>query len=266
MKGHTVPYLSVISIMASIEYKLKLLVSHTDVEKSALERSFFKSESETNLISFNDVGIDALDRLARNNRLHEIKIRDYTKELIKERLDVLTGSNKSDYRSFETMVLSAIFEKIKTEYDVNFVNVNGSLDNQFNREIIEKSDMVVVCINQNLWMLESYFNNDSELRNLIDSKKHIYVIGNYDKDSKYSLNNIRRKFRLKKNVYAIPYNIGYFDALNDSKAIDFVLKNAKCKKHDFNYDFIESTRGITKAILDSVDIDTKVKSVSGGVA
>ncbi len=77
---------------------------------------------------------------------------------------MLTGSNKSDYHSFDTMVLSAIFEKIKKEYDVNFVNVNGSLDNQFNREIIEKSDMVVVCINQNLWMLESYFNNDSELR------------------------------------------------------------------------------------------------------
>lgn len=263
LKGHTVPYVAAVSIMAAINYKLNVLVSHTDVERSSLERVFFKSDTDTSMISFNDIGLDALDRLARNSRLHEVQVKDYTVELIKERLDVLTGSSKTEYKSFDTEILIAIFDQIKNQYDVNFVNINGDLDNDFNREIISKSDLIVACINQNLWMLESYFGEHSEVRKIVESKKHVYVMGNYDKDSKYNANNVRRRFRLKDKIYTIPYNIGYFDALNDSKSIDFIMKNSKCKTGDFNYDFTKNLELVTKKILDDTGIDTKVKIVSG---
>lgn len=261
-KGHTVPYVAAVSIMAAIDYKLNVLVSHTDVEQNALERVFLKSGNDTSMIAFNDIGLDAVDRLARNSRLHEIQIKDYTIELIKERLDILTGSSKTEYKSFDTEILLAIYDTIKKQYDVNFINISGDLSNRFNQEIIEKSDVVVTCINQNLWMLKEYFNNQSEIRKMIEKKKHIYVMGNYDKDSKYNANNVRRKFKLKSKIHTIPYNISYFDALNDSKAIDFVMKNKNARKGDLNFEFTKGLEEVTKKILNETGIDTKVKQIS----
>lgn len=263
LKGHTVPYVAAVSIMAATNYKLNVLVSHTDVEKSALERVFFKSDTDTSMISFNDIGLDALDRLARNSRLHEVQIKDYTVELIRERLDVLTGSSKTEYKTFDTDILLAIFAQIKNQYDINFVNINGDMDTDFNREIINKSDLIVACLNQNLWMLESYFGESSEVRKIVENKKHVYVMGNYDKESKYNASNVRRRFSLKEKIYTIPYNIGYFDSLNDSKSIDFIMRNLRCKSGDFNYDFTNNLEIVTKKILEDTGIDTKVKLVSG---
>ena len=264
-KGHTVPYVSAVSIMTAVNYKLNVLVSHTDVEKNSLERVFLRSNEDTSMVSFNDIGLDALDRLARNSRLHEIQVKDYTVELIKERLDILTGSSKTEYKSFDTEILLAIFDTINKQYDVNFVNISGDLSSEFNREIIEKSDVVVACINQNLWMLETYFTGDSEVRKIVERKKHVYVMGNYDKCSKYNASNVRRKFNIKDKIFTIPYNIGYFDALNDSKSIDFIMKNKNAKNGDFNYEFAKELAVVTKKILDEAGIDTKVKQVSGKV-
>ena len=87
---------NMLAVAATIgsEFMTKTLISHTHWSHSTLERAFLKdtSLSENSLVNFTDIGLDALARFSRSRKLEPEMVKDYTHEIVKERLDMLFGT------------------------------------------------------------------------------------------------------------------------------------------------------------------------------
>ena len=60
-----------------------------------------------------------------------------------------------------------------------------------------------------------------------DKKKTniMFMMGKYDFDSKYNIKNITRMLKETKEISAVPYNIGFYEASMEGKVADFFLNN-----------------------------------------
>ena len=110
--------------------------------------------------------------------------------------------------------------------------------------IMELVDVIVINVPQNPHQIE-------KLPNLILGKeeKLIYLIGQHNENSKYHINNIRRRYHIpKEQIAAIPYNIEFDDALSEGKSVRFLEQNKAAKKKDFNYELIQELKKATELI------------------
>ena len=53
----------------------------------------------------------------------------------------------------------------------------------------------------------------------------MFMMGKYDFDSKYNVKNITRMLKETKEISAVPYNIGFYEASMEGKVADFFLNN-----------------------------------------
>ena len=51
------------------------------------------------------------------------------------------------------------------------------------------------------------------------------MMGKYDFDSKYNVKNITRMLKETKEISAVPYNLGFYEASMEGKVADFFLNN-----------------------------------------
>lgn len=262
MHGQTGTTSNAIAIACAIalNYQIKTIITHNHFDKSGLEAAFLDKEYIYNSFNqFNDIGIDALGRTMKFNSIDDDYISRYTTSLLKGRLDLLIGtqgSNESLYLSdfngnFE-MVLSAI----NKHYELVLIDVTAG-NNPFAKQVLEQSDIIVVNLNQNVALLETFF--AKEYKSL--KEKCLIMFGLYNADSKYNIKNIYRRYQFKNPVGTIPYNRGFADAFNEGKMIDFFMKNAEVKKGDINHHFIRDVRKAADNLLECLGIDIKNKKI-----
>jgi hypothetical protein len=245
------------SALIGLEVSLRTLVAHTHWSRSTLETAFLKNEIyEDSLVNFSDTGIDALERLARSGRLSPDIIRDYTKPVLRERLDLLVGTSKPDEALFWNLneVIQSIFATANQFYNLTLLDVNSGSQNALTNTVLASSDLIIVNLNQNLSLLERFFSKEDWPDELND-KKFLLVLGQYDPDSKYTAANIARRFRYKDPIYTVPYCSGFRDACNDRNVVDFFLRNRQAGKGQENHFFFQEIRKLTKAMLDHLSID-----------
>jgi hypothetical protein len=257
--GTTSNLVSVAS-MVSLEYNLRTMISQTQWSRSTLETSFLKREFKGGMLSFSDTGLDALERLAKSNRLSPEIIPDYTTSLLKERLDLLMGSEKPNKSMFENMnsVLSTILDASKQQYDLCMVDVHSGTQNNTTHQVLKESDLIVVNLNQNIHVLNRFFNKEDWL-DVLDEKPYIIVLSQYDPQSHYNVKNIRRRFNCKKPIFTVPYNTDFRDACNDQNAIEFFLRARNfSKNHESSY-YVEEVRKLTSEIVRLVNSEVQEK-------
>ncbi|MBL0385847.1 chromosome partitioning protein ParA [Tumebacillus sp. ITR2] len=244
-----------------LEYALRTLVAHTHWSRSTLESAFLKyfTGREDSLITFNDTGLDALERLARSGRLTPEIIQDYTNPILKDRLDLLTGTTKPDEAMFESIheVIQGIFYAAKQFYNLTLLDLNSGQQNQLSMTMLQGSDLIVVNLNQNINLLERFFSKE-DWPEILNEKPFIVVLGSYDPQSKYSAQNIARRFRYKDPIYTVPYCTDFLDALNDRKVLDFFLRNRSVTKLHDNYFFMQEIRRLARAIVDHLGLNLEM--------
>ena len=227
-----------IASMSALLYNFKILLAHSHFERSTLERCFVKEKvhQHEDLLDFSDNGLDALKRLAKNGRLSSGMVCDYTISLLaNRRLDLLQGTKtQKPIDTQETMLLlSQIFSVANKDYDLIMIDVPSGTHQKITHKIIEHSDLVVVCLNQNKALLDTYFNNPSYV-SMLEGKTVMYNIGMYNKDSRYTQKNLAKLYGMNNMMY-IPYDIGFMDACNNSRILDFMMRhlttNSKKNKH-----------------------------------
>ncbi|TCK87929.1 hypothetical protein EDC19_2773 [Natranaerovirga hydrolytica] len=250
--GNTVNTAAIASMLA-LENNVKTLVCHSQFANSILEKCFVPNKilEDDKMGAFSDRGIDALTRLAKNQKLTPNSVPDYTISLLKDnRLDLLTGTEIKEKELFENIidVLSHIIEGANQFYDVVAIDVHSGLDNKITQTILERADMIMVNLNQNKYLIEEFF-EDETISAFLKNKKSIMNISRYDKSSKYTLNNVSRKYKIK-NITAVPYNVKFMDCCNEHKLLDYLIKNTLNKRKDEDYYFIESLRNACKKILE----------------
>jgi len=205
--------MAAVSIMIALEYSMRILLAHAHFDKSSLEHAFIeKKYIRHELTDLSDTGIDALSRAIKFNRLDKEDISNYTTTVLKNRLDLLIGTtntNRDIYINNIKDSINMILQFAGGFYDLVFVDTAPGM-NEISLKIIEKSDIVVINLTQNIHVIEDYLSNSLNMNDRL-----FFILGKYDSDSKFNVKAIKKRFGIE-DIYTIPYDIGFADACSES--------------------------------------------------
>jgi MinD-like ATPase involved in chromosome partitioning or flagellar assembly len=238
------------AVTLSLNYNLKVLIMHNQLEKSSMESAFLNLNNQD--AEFDEMGIDALIKLTKAGRLQPGLIKSYSHN-ISNRLDMLIGSSQVKQEMFEDNIcetIATIIENARESYDLVLVDLNSGELKESSNKILELADIVVVSLNQNNVVLKSYFDNDA-----LKSKEKVIVLGNYIAESKYSINHIKKLYNCKEKIYAIPSNIDFKDSHNDNRLYDFFILNNNIDRYDDNYEFIRNVKELAQELVDKAQVE-----------
>lgn len=186
---------------------------------------------------YRETGLDAVLSEAALHVQKSDSIKEHSIEIKKHKLYYLPGTYKTNKEVYEHNFYTSMERLLKAvnEFgDLVFLDVSGD-KGILNKRLLEKSDMVIVNMSQNPAGIRRFFETNPSF-----IQKSVFLIGQYDADSKHHINNIRRRFHLsKEEMEAIPYNVNFLDSLSEGKAISFLEQNLECSKKDYNYSFIK---------------------------
>jgi hypothetical protein len=264
--------LAAISLYMALNYRFKILLMHNEYNNSSLDETFIsKYELDNKDESMFDVGIDALARYSKYNKLDKESIENYTISLIKDKLDLLVGTSMTNKKVFYKVlneVNENIFYNSSKYYD--FIFSDATAGNNYSLNILESADLIVVNLNQNIRIIKRFF--ESEIYSKYN-KKCVYILGMYNEKSRFTRSTLNRKFvfgedsniskALGKNnkIGTIPYNISFSDSVNGGKIIDYFLKNIEVEKKNINYYFFNEIEKSVEMILNYLGIDIKMNKL-----
>jgi MinD-like ATPase involved in chromosome partitioning or flagellar assembly len=251
----TTSNLMAVAVMSTLLHQYKSLIIQTHFNLNDLETPLISSLKEDQEF-FMDSGIDALTRYIKSAPLDGEVIESCCISLLNKHLNLLPGTLKDNriiYESDISKTITGILHTASNYHDIVFIDTNSGI-NDLSMKIIKDSDIVVVCLNQNRSILEDYVNTRG-----IRDKRLFYLIGNYDHNSRYNLQNLRKSFSWLnyKNSAIIPYNTEYMDAQSDGQVIQFMLKNMDCDKDDNNGYFINQVKRAVNKLMEYAEIERR---------
>ena len=230
--GNTATMVAVANSIAIRNPRYKMLLAQTHFSDMKMESSYFnmdKLASIGNLDDITDTGVDALERLLRSNKISPESIQVYSKPKGSS-IEVLYGSFKNDKDSYNRVLETIPFmllDYATQSYDLVLVDLTKGTSTKEVNDILQKSDIIVVTMNQDKEVLKQMSKQFNTLK-ILQEKPVIPVFSRYDRWLTYNARNIVRNFNFKfdkKEVYTVPYNSQYFDACNDGKSLDFFIEN-----------------------------------------
>lgn len=243
-----------IACAIALDYRMKTLITHSHFDKSTLETSLLdKIYLNSEMTQLKDTGIDALSRFIKFSYLDKESVLSYTTTLIKGRLDLLIGTKNASrelYLSDFNSMLEAIMNSIRSHYDLLIIDVPAG-NSELSQKMLSNSDLIVVNLNQNINVLEDFFNNEYQRV----QQKCMFLISMYDENSRFVLRNLQRRYKIKDNIGCIPYCRSFADACSEGKAIDFFIRNLKASKDDIYYEFINEVRKSVMILFQQLDIN-----------
>lgn len=254
--GQTLASVAISTLMAIEEdYSNILLHGHWQARKIESAFTDYDSLKKLNVFNSSSIGITALARLVESNKLTPESIRNYAKPVLKQRLDILYGTNVASREQFSNLTksLSMVIQVATETYDLVWVDLPKGTEKEYICKTLESADYIICTINQEEVFLDEAMNLYLE-NDIIKNKPKMLLMCNYEPKSKYNIQNIRRKYGIKENIMAIPHNYVYTDACNDGTVIDFFYKNLGADKNDYNGYFIDETRKVIKEIKEKVRI------------
>lgn len=242
----------------SIEHNYKILIVSTSFRDKTLENCFWELDKEKKpVFSSNrmtpvgiDSGVEGLIRGLVSSKTNPGVVKDYSKTVLRDRLDVLVSPNAENYQSYEKIASSypEIIRLATSYYDLVFVDLNRRMDQGQANEILKASDVIVMNMTQRLRTIDEIVslrkNNE-----LYKQRNVMLLIGRYDAHSKYNVKNVTRYMKEKNNVLAIPYNTLYFEACSEGKAVDYFLRLKRLDPSDRNSIFLRGTNEVAENII-----------------
>jgi len=236
--GQTLASVAMATQMA-IEHNYRILLVSTAFGENILESCFWdlsKAEVTAQKISTNanqgqagiESGIEGLLKIIASNRTSTDIVRNYTKVVFKERLDVLFSpktTNIIEYNQIASQYVD-ILQTANRCYDMVIVDLNKRMEPNTKRAILDVSDVVIVTLPQNL----SSINKFMELREQDEfyRKKNIMItMGKYDRFSKYTSKNVSKYLRERKEVNTVPYCTLFFEACEEGSVVEYFLSIRK---------------------------------------
>lgn len=250
--------LAAIATYMSIEHNSKNLIISTTNQEDRLKRCFWEEKKKTkfsfgifgpnkNNILEQENGIRGLNKMAKSNKITPEIITNYAKVVFKDRLEILIGpeQEKTDiYTSYPDVLTVA-----NQYYDRVFVDLDENVPKDIKEKILNKSDVIVMAINQRLSSIETVRQKKEENPAFLSSKT-LLLIGRYDRYSKYNVKNITRYLAEKNQVLTIPYNTLFFEATDEAGVPDLFLKFKKfLDPEDRNAFFIQEIKRASESII-----------------
>lgn len=240
--GQTMSAIAIGTYLA-IEHNSKVLVISTECNDKMLETAFDKKNARKALLDsiINgpritlDSGLDGLATISYSNKLTPKIIRDYTKVVFKNRLELLYAPTNKAREEYKRILDSYkdILQCANQYYDYVIVDFNKGFHPPHTEEILNISDIVLVNLQQRLTKIQEYM----ELKKkepILNNRKIMLLINEYDFSSKYTVKNLTRYLEKKETVYMIPYNTLFMEAAEEGNVADFFLKLIKVDEEDKN--------------------------------
>ena len=189
--GQTLSLIAVATQMA-IEHSYKILVVSTSFKDQTLENCYWELDRLNKpVITDNranvgvDSGIEGLIKVLASNKTSNDIVRNYSKTVLRERLDVLLAPRTEEYNEY-TRICSEYPEVLKIAdryYDLIFVDLSNRMHDKERDDIINISDVIMVNLTQRLKTINDFI----ELRENDDfykGKNIMLLMGRYDAHSK----------------------------------------------------------------------------------
>jgi len=211
--------------------RYKILLAQTHFNDQKMEGGYFsmaKMKRKGNMDDITDIGVDALERLLRSNKITPDSIKTYSKPCGMT-IDILYGSFKGDSDSFRRVLETIPFtlDYASQYYDMVFVDLTKGTDIKEVNDILSKSDLIVTTMNQDLPVINKMEEAYNTMK-ILQDKPTLFVFSRYDRFLRYNCRNIFRTFNFKvdkRDTYTIPYNSDFFDSMNDGESFSFFVNN-----------------------------------------
>lgn len=259
-KEETAKTLSIVAIATNmaIEHNYKILLLSTNYNDDTLESCFWEKQkprktlmelAPPGAIAEFDNGIEGLAKVIKSGKMAPELINNYTKIVFKDRLDVLLSIKSSSYDEYQRLrdIYPEVLKAANQYYDLIFVDINKGLDNEFIRNILKESDLVITNLTQRTKIIDDFM-AVKEKEKIFARKNNMLLIGRYDKFSKYTAKNIARYMGIKDEINVIPYSTLFFEACNEGGVADFFLRFRTVDESDRNAAFIREVRKVTERI------------------
>lgn len=260
--GQSYSALAIATLMA-IEHKYKILLISTKYDDNVNAQAFGfhqLSKALNGLIENKNTmelesGIESLSKLALSNRLIPDIVPNYTRMILRERLEILSGPTNHGDEDFD---YSRIYESCKKilkiankYYDMIFIDLNNGID-ETTMEILKMSDIVIYNIEQKISEIEKI----KELKkSILPANRTMLLMNRYDRECKYSTKNATRYLEERREMMSVPYNHLYAEAVQEGTGAEFFL-NPKLRKlqdvEDKNAFFVAELKRACDAIIYSM--------------
>lgn len=256
--GKTLSIVAIATYMA-IEHNMKILVISTANNDKTLSNCYFDSQTgkkttfgmlaprtgETAMQS----GMEGLVRIARSNKVSAQNIKDYTRVVFRDTLEILFSGSTVQSQANMSQYYPEIITAAGQYYDLVFVDLDSNIDEDIRRAILNDSTVIIANINQRLASVNAY-KDEKKQNEILASNKVLLLAGRYDRFSRYTAKNIA-KYVGEKTVLTIPYNTLFCDSAEEAQVPDMFFNYAKNKnldKEDKNYLFFQEVVRATEAI------------------
>ncbi len=233
--GQTSSLVATATLMA-VEHNYKILLISPQLGDMDLDKAYGVSENAAmkflglKEVKFNS-GIEGIMKLANSGKLTPGLIGNFTKIVLKNRLEVIAGKRETNDEEIEKFDFNDYPDVIKIAnnyYDMVFVDLDRGLDSNLTRRILEASNLIIYNMEQKLEEINKLIQLQ-EKEKIISGRNVLYLFNSYERNSKYNIKNIIRNTKLKKDIYAVPYDLMYSDSLQDGTVDKWIL-NPKIRK------------------------------------
>lgn len=242
----------------AIDHNMKVLLLSTSIDDHIINESFWYENNNKKTLGIfeqkvNDVdknGIDGLARLINSNRMNADNIKDYTRVILTNRLEILLGAEKQEKKQYEFVKkkYNQVIMTANQYYDMVIVDLDKNIEEEIQKEILKDSNVVVSILSQRAKEIEQVIATVKEGK-WVKEEKVIYAIGKYIEGPKYNVKNISRNLMKKREIIStIPYNNLFFEASQEAKVIDLFLNLMRIKDKDINYNFISQIKELEQLI------------------
>ena len=264
--GQTLSMVAVATQMA-IEHSYKVLIVSTNFKDQTLENCFWELNKLNNANNVSekakvgvDSGVEGLIKVLVSNRTSTEIIKNYSRTVLKDRLDILLSPVTQDYKEYTQICenYQEILKMANRYYDLVFVDLTNRMNEEQAQNIINVSDVIIFNITQRLKNINDFMEL-KETDEFYKKKNVMLLLGRYDAHSKYNVKNVTRYMKEKKQILAIPYNTLYFEACSEGKVIDYFLRLKNIDENDRNHIFVsEITRANTSILYKLQELQMKI--------
>lgn len=250
--------IAAIATYLSINSNYKTLLFNTEYNDSSLENCFWEQKKSKRNMEFilkdrADIaaGTSGVAKAVLSNKTSPEIVKNYTKTIFKNRLEILTEPkiSQEDYET-QRATYREIAKMSNRYYNLIFVDITGSLEDNITRNMLEISDIIVVNLPQNLKKINEYYEL-KQTEPLFDKYKTVVLIGKCDKQSKYNAKNIARYMNIK-DLYPVPYTTQFLEATNEGKVDEYFMKYRVKSHPDENTYFVEEIKNISTRLLEKI--------------
>lgn len=250
--------IAAIATYLSINSNYKTLLFNTEYNDTSLENCFWEQKKNKRNMEFMlkdraDIaaGTSGVAKAVLSNKTSPEIVKNYTKTIFKNRLEILTEP-KISHEDYETQrtTYKEIAKISNRYYNLVFVDITGSLEDNITRSILETSDIIVVNLPQNLKKINEYYEL-KQTEHLFDKYKTVVLIGKCDRQSKYNAKNVSRYMNIK-DLYPVPYTTQFLEATNEGKVDEYFMKYRAKSHPDENTYFVEEIKNISTRLLEKI--------------